>query len=150
MCLIIYQNIKHNPLWLESVGNNKFRALKDIKCYKLLDEELYSEFMRFQYKLGKLETIDESDLVIRGEDVSIGFHSWQEPHTNYISGLFPVKCIIPKDSLVFIGEQHDAELGFASSQIVITKVLSKLDIAIYDIKRFLGLNKPNIIFKETN
>ena len=115
-------------------------AEKDIVCYKFLDEDLKSPYIRFQYKLGETYTEQLPYLEIYSDCSAYNihggvFHAYRQIYlkTEYIG--FDIcdayKAIIPKGTEYWIGMDND----ICARSIKIVRKIKWYDILLCTLKR---------------
>lgn len=116
-------------------------AREDIICYKVLriqDNSLYAYYRNFEYEIGKLyrgplvcsKTYSTSEGLYM--NINEGFHSYsdieyaKENYRDVLKSAVIVKCVIPKGTIFFEGEQNCGR-GYASNQIIIKEIMKLED-----------------------
>ena len=116
-------------------------AREDIICYKALriqDNNLYAYYRNFEYEIGKLyrgplvwgKTYSTSEGLYM--NINEGFHSYsdieyaKENYRDVLKSAVIVKCVIPKGTIFFEGEQNCGR-GYASNQIIIKEIMKLED-----------------------
>jgi hypothetical protein len=117
-------------------------AREDIICYKVLriqDNNLYAYYRSFEYKIGKLyrgplvwgKMYSTSEGLYM--NINEGFHSYsdieyaKQNYRDVLESAVIVKCIIPKGTIFFEGEQNFGR-GYASNQIIIKEIMKLEDV----------------------
>ena len=112
-------------------------AKEDIICYKLLIETfeglLRAYFREFFYTIGKLYTLPHftysTNPFWEAPQVGQGFHSYSIPdypinRSKRYKSFIAVKCIIPKGTKYWKGDQEGGHTCYASRAIIIKEILT--------------------------
>lgn len=109
-------------------------AKEDVVCYKIIqlnpNNGKYESYF-YSKKKWKLNQLYSTTLNKSGEYVLEGFHSYahyqdalEKLEKEMPLGCILVKCVIPKDSIVYKGKHNDTE-GYTSNKITMTEIILK-------------------------